>query len=76
MRRVNPRRDALEYGILMTLGTAMVGAMGLMLFAEKPKDRKLDLDKPLDFQQLWKEVQSIRYRESGSNKSNIKDNAK
>ena len=76
MRRGNPRRDALEYGILISLTTVMVGAMGLMILAEKPKDRKVDLNKPVNFDQLWKEVQTLQSRSFKGEKGSGNDESK
>eukprot|EP00555_Chaetoceros_dichaeta_P010553 CAMPEP_0198256982 /NCGR_PEP_ID=MMETSP1447-20131203/6764_1 /TAXON_ID=420782 /ORGANISM="Chaetoceros dichaeta, Strain CCMP1751" /LENGTH=96 /DNA_ID=CAMNT_0043943759 /DNA_START=131 /DNA_END=421 /DNA_ORIENTATION=- len=65
----NPRRDAVEYGILLTLSTAMAGAMGLMLYLKKTpaqdgtsrRLQKIDLDAPVDFAGTWKELKKIKY---------------
>ena len=61
----------------MTLTTTMVGAMGLMLIMEKPKEKKIDLAAPIDLQQIWKEIRSLRFQDTGgSNKNNDKENTK
>ena len=76
MRRSNPRREALEYGVLITVTTAMVGAMGLMIAAGKPKDRRVDLNEPIRFDQLWREVQSLQFRSFVGDKTKGKDKTK
>ena len=60
--RGNPRRDAIEYGILMTLTTTMVAGLGLMIYASRQSPEglpKLDLDAPVDFKSAFREVQQI-----------------
>ena len=52
----NPRRDAIEYGILVTLTTAMAGAYGVILYLGMTPDEngnprkkmKVDLNEPVD----------------------------
>lgn len=69
----NPRRDAIEYGVLLTLSTVMAGAMGLMIYLRKTpmedgtprKLETIDLDAPVDFARIWKELKHIKY-EDGS----------
>jgi len=60
----NPRRDAIEYGVLVTLTTMMVGAYGVMIYLgatpdENGKPRKLekvDLNAPVDIQGALREL--------------------
>jgi hypothetical protein len=61
--RGNPRRDAIEYGVLLTLGGAMVTGLGLMIYVRKTTGlEKLDLNAPLDFKGAWKELKGMRER--------------
>lgn len=63
----NPRREAIEYGILVTLTTAMAGAYGVILYLgmtpdENGKPRKLDkvdLTAPLDIKGAWEEFNDV-----------------
>lgn len=60
----NPRRDAIEYGVLVTLTTMMVGAYGVMIYLgatpdENGKPRKLekvDLNAPVDIRGALREL--------------------
>jgi len=55
-RMRNPRRDAIEYGILVTLTTVMAGAYGVILYLGMTPDEngnprkkmKVDLNEPVD----------------------------
>lgn len=62
MRRVNPRRDAIEYGVLMTLTTTMVAGLGMLLYVNRTHPGglpKLDLDAPVDFKGAFRELQKM-----------------
>ena len=60
----NPRRDAIEYGVLVTLTTMMVGAYGVIIYLgmtpdENGKPRKLekvDLNAPFDLRGALREL--------------------
>jgi len=60
----NPRRNALEYGILVGLTTSMACAYGVMIyiFSTPGKDGqprqlgKVDLNAPINFGEMWKEL--------------------
>mmetsp|Transcript_27368 Transcript_27368/g.33848 ORF Transcript_27368/g.33848 Transcript_27368/m.33848 type:complete len:92 (+) Transcript_27368:170-445(+) len=77
MRRGNPRRDAVEYGILMTLTTSMCGAVGLMLYmanAQPGGMSSVDLDAKLDFKTAWREIGQVA-KGDFSSLQNMKVNA-
>ena len=62
MRRGNPRRDAIEYGVLLTLTSTMVAGLGLMLYTIKTQPEglpKLDLDAPVDFKNAFRSLQQL-----------------
>ena len=73
MARGNPRRDALEYGILMFCTTGMTVGLGLMLYGRNTPQGlgKLDLNAPFDLKGALKELSQMRDRAvSGGGSSN------
>lgn len=73
--RGNPRRDAIEYGVLFTLASAMVTGLGLMIYVRKTQGlEKLDLNAPLDFNGAWKELKMMRERGISGDKVNLSRN--
>lgn len=60
----NPRRDAIEYGVLVTLTTMMAGAYGVIIYLgmtpdENGKPRKMekvDLNAPVDIRGALREL--------------------
>ena len=72
-RRGNPRRDALEYGVLLTVATSLSIGFGLLIYMKYNEDgengrQRLNLNAPVDFQQAWRELQSFgRGGGAGSN---------
>jgi hypothetical protein len=66
----NPRRDALEYGVLLTVATSMTVVFGIFAYircTEDPSNRqRLDLHAPVNFGQAWRELQ--RYSRDGSDR--------
>ena len=68
----NPRRDALEYGILITCATSMTVAFGIFAYIRCTEDRnnrqKVDLRAPVNFGQSWRELQ--RYVRDGGDRGN------
>jgi hypothetical protein len=61
MRRGNPRRAALEHGILMALTSSMVVGLGIMIYAKKSNGGlpRLDLDAPVDFKSAFGEINQL-----------------
>lgn len=65
MRRGNPRRDAIEYGLLLTLTTTMTAGLGLLLYVAKtlPEEGqqhpRLNLDAPMDFKGAFRTLQQF-----------------
>ncbi len=62
MRRGNPRREAMEFGVLLGLSTTMIVGLGVMIYVSKQSPTgvpKLDLDAPVDFRKAFAEVQQI-----------------
>mmetsp|Transcript_4068 Transcript_4068/g.6002 ORF Transcript_4068/g.6002 Transcript_4068/m.6002 type:complete len:92 (+) Transcript_4068:124-399(+) len=61
----SPRRNAIEYGILLTTATVMCAGMGIMIVL-KDKNRlgTIDLNGPVDFKtgmaELSKEISGMR----------------
>lgn len=73
--RGNPRRDAIEYGVLFTLTSAMVTGLGLMIYVQKTRGlEKLDLNAPLDFKGAWQELKGMRDRVIFSDQGNFSRN--
>lgn len=71
--RGNPRRDALEYGILLTVATSLSVGFGLLIFMKynedgenSPPRQRLNLNAPVDLQQAWRELQTYGRGGSGS----------
>mmetsp|Transcript_23768 Transcript_23768/g.22805 ORF Transcript_23768/g.22805 Transcript_23768/m.22805 type:complete len:95 (+) Transcript_23768:164-448(+) len=64
MRGRNPRRNALEYGVLISLATGMTCAYGVMIYVfstpgqdGKARDlRKVDLNAPVSLGEMWREL--------------------
>lgn len=74
--RGNPRRDALEYGVLLTVATSLSVAFGLLVYMKYNEDgenapprQRLNLNAPVDLQQAWRELQ-LYGRGGGSGGSN------
>jgi hypothetical protein len=71
----NPRRDALEYGVLITVATSMTVMFGIFAYircTEDPSNRqRLDLNAPVNFGEAWRELQ--RYGRDGSDRGGDKD---
>ncbi|KAL7436850.1 hypothetical protein ACHAXM_006684 [Skeletonema potamos] len=74
----NPRRDALEYGVLMTITTSMAAAYAFLLAyssqstsdGKRQKLPKVNLDDAVDMAQAWEDVKETmrginRWRSSG-----------
>ena len=59
----NPRRDALEYGVLITLGSSMAVAYGLLIAYTQQREPdgqrrrlpRVDLDASVDLREAWNE---------------------
>mmetsp|Transcript_2635 Transcript_2635/g.3947 ORF Transcript_2635/g.3947 Transcript_2635/m.3947 type:complete len:110 (-) Transcript_2635:165-494(-) len=61
--RGSPRRDAVEYGILMFCATSLSAGLGLMLYMRRTDGLdKLDLTAPVDIQGSLKQLKQLRYR--------------
>mmetsp|Transcript_23281 Transcript_23281/g.38376 ORF Transcript_23281/g.38376 Transcript_23281/m.38376 type:complete len:106 (-) Transcript_23281:406-723(-) len=78
----NPRRDALEYGVLMTITTSMAAAYAFLLAyssktgadGKRQKLPKVNLDESVDLAKAWEDVKETvrgvnRRRSSGSSSS-------
>jgi len=82
--RGNPRRDALEYGILLTVATSLSVGFGLLIFMKYNEDgenapprQRLNLNAPVDLQQAWRELQNYgRGGSSGGNQGGSNGNDK
>ena len=75
MRGRNPRRDALEYAVLLTVATSLSVGFGLLIYMKYNEDgegapprQRLNLNTPVDLQQAWRELQL--YGRGGGNGSN------
>ena len=60
----NPRRDIIEYGVLLTLTTGVTAAAGLIAFMnftdfESFQKQRVDLSAPVDFKGAWRELQRL-----------------
>lgn len=58
----NPRRDAVEYGILLAMTTSCAVACGIMLatnFNEDGKKKRVDLNETVDLGQAMKELRKF-----------------
>ena len=78
----NPRRDALEYGVLMTITTSMAAAYAFLLAyssqtgadGKRQKLPKVNLDESVDLAKAWEDVKESmrgmnRWRSSGFSSS-------
>jgi len=67
MARGSPRRDALEYGMLLFCTTGLSAGLGLMLYMRNSPGglEKLDLDSTVDFKGAWRELKQLRDRAIG-----------
>lgn len=78
----NPRRDALEYGVLMTIAASMAGAYAFLLAyasqsgadGKRQKLPKVNLDESVDLAQAWEDMKETmskanRWRSSGFSSS-------
>ena len=70
-RRGNPRRDAVEYAVLLAVATSITAAFGVLTYIKWYEDEAtnprptLDLNAPVNFQQALRElVQFNRNRQS------------
>ncbi len=62
MSRGNPRREAIEFGVLLGISTTMVVSLGAMIFVSRQSPDglpKIDLDAPVDFKKAFAEVRQI-----------------
>jgi len=63
----NPRRDALEYGVLITLGSSMAVAYGLLIAYTQQREPdgqrrrlpRVDLDASVDLREAWNELRDF-----------------
>lgn len=63
----NPRRDAFEYGVLVTLGSAMAAAYGFLIAyhatpgpdGARRRLPKVDLDEAVDLGGAWEEMKGV-----------------
>ncbi|KAL7528854.1 hypothetical protein ACHAXR_004679 [Thalassiosira sp. AJA248-18] len=63
----NPRRDAFEYGVLVTLGTGMAAAYAFLIAysnqrtpdGQRRKMPKVDLDEPVDLGKAWEDMKNV-----------------
>lgn len=77
-RRGNPRRDAIEYGILLTVATSLSVGFGLLVYMKyneggegDPPRQRLNLNTPVDLQQAWKELQQYGRGFGGGGNNNV-----
>lgn len=74
-RRGNPRRDAVEYAILITVATSITAAFGVLAYIKWFEDEmphplpKLDLNAPVNFQQALRELEQINRNRQNQNVS-------
>jgi hypothetical protein len=80
-RRGNPRRDAIEYGILLTVATSLSVGFGLLVYMKYNEDgengpprQRLDMNAPLDLQQAWRELQNYGRNGGGGGGGNAGNN--
>lgn len=72
--RGSPRRDALEYAMLMFCTTSLTAGMGLMLYLRKNgMDEKIDLNAPFDMKGALSELSQLRDKVLSGNVGNPKD---
>jgi len=63
----NPRRDALEYGVLIALGSSMAVAYGLLIAYTQQREPdgqrrrlpRVDLDASVDLREAWNELRDF-----------------
>ncbi|KAL7431240.1 hypothetical protein ACHAXH_006991 [Discostella pseudostelligera] len=63
----NPRRDAIEYGVLITLTTSMAAAYAVLIAysnqrtpdGQRRKLPRVELDKPVDLGEMWAEMKDF-----------------
>lgn len=62
MVRGNPRRDALEYGMLMFCATGLTAGLGLMLYMRNTPQglETIDLNAPFDVRGALQELKQLR----------------
>lgn len=65
--RGSPRRDALEYGMLMVCTTGLTAGLGLMLYMRNTPEGldKVDLNAPFDLKGSLQELTKLRDRVLG-----------
>ena len=78
----NPRRDAFEYGVLITLTTSMAAAYALLLAyasstpseGQRRKIPKVELDEKVDLGKAWEELKTnINSMRWGDRQSSFSD---
>ena len=63
----NPRRDAFEYGVLITLGTSMAAAYAFLIAyssqrspdGQRRKLPRVDLNEEVDIGKAWEDMKSV-----------------
>jgi hypothetical protein len=63
----NPRRDAIEYGVLITLTASMATAYAILIAysnqrtpdGQRRKLPRVELDKPVDLGEMWMEMKNF-----------------
>ena len=63
----NPRRDAIEYGVLVTLTASMAAAYAVLIAysnqrtpdGQRRKLPRVELDKPVDLGEMWAEIKDF-----------------
>ena len=63
----NPRRDAIEYGVLITLTASMATAYAILIAysnqrtpdGQRRKLPRVELDKPVDLGEMWTEIKDF-----------------
>lgn len=63
----NPRRDAFEYGVLITLGTSMAAAYAFLLSYSNQRNPdgsrrrlpRVDLDEEVDLGKAWEDMKKV-----------------
>ena len=77
--RGSPRRDALEYGMLMVCTTGLTAGLGLMLYMRNTPEGldKVDLNAPFDLKGSFNELTKLRDRVlgGGNGKSEVGSSA-
>ena len=66
VRAMSPRRDAIEYGVLVTLASGMAAAYGILIAytsrrepdGERRRLPRVDLDEPVDLAAAWEDLKA------------------